>query len=228
MSLIPEPVCRHIEGAPRALLVHVCDENEVETLDALLAHLCALSGGAGFAYAAIRVTDWNGDLSPWPAAPVFGREPFGGHARETLQTLVDSALPALYDWLIGEGIDGALPVCVGGYSLAGLFALWARYESDRFAAVCAASPSMWFPGWDAYADARPCPTGPAYLSLGKKEPKTRNAQMATVGDAIERQYARFEAAHAPAILQWNEGNHFTEPEKRTAAGFAWALGQLAR
>ena len=41
---------------------------------------CALR----FALAAFAVRDWNRDLSPWEAPPVFGKLPFGGMAEETL------------------------------------------------------------------------------------------------------------------------------------------------
>ncbi|MBR5999098.1 MAG: hypothetical protein IK043_01490, partial [Candidatus Methanomethylophilaceae archaeon] len=33
---------------------------------------------ADFSLAAIRVPDWNSDLSPWEAPAVFGEVPFGG------------------------------------------------------------------------------------------------------------------------------------------------------
>jgi predicted alpha/beta superfamily hydrolase len=39
---------------------------------------------------------------------------------------------------------------IGGYSLAGLFALWASTRTDLFFGVAAASPSVWFPGFIDY------------------------------------------------------------------------------
>lgn len=195
-------------GEPRALLLHITEANEGDPLPALRALT-----DAGFLYAAFEVDDWNRALSPWPAPPVFGKEAFGGGARETLDRLLE-ALPRL---------DPALPRIIGGYSLAGLFALWAHYETDAFAGVAAASPSVWFPGWDAYADQRQA-RGFAYLSLGDREPRTRNPQMATVGDAILRQADRF--AGIPCKFEWNPGNHFTDPDVRMAKGFAWALEQI--
>ena len=29
----------------------------------------------------------------------------------------------------------------------------------------------------------------------------------------------------PCVLEWNEGNHFKEPELWTAKGFAWLLNR---
>lgn len=213
-----------VEGTPSALLIHITEAREAS--EPLLEALHAASAGTGFAYAALEVSDWNRDLSPWPAPPVFGDESFGGCGRETLDRLLSQALPALRGELALRGVDRSLPACIGGYSLAGLFALWAHGECDAFDAVMAASPSVWFPGWDAWADAHSAPRGPAYLSLGRKEPKTRNRQMAAVGEAIVRQQARFAAAGVPSLLEWNEGNHFSEPEARTAKGFAWILNHL--
>lgn len=62
---------------------------------------------------------------------------------------------------------------IGGYSLAGLFALWAAYQTDTFKAVAAASPSIWFPGFVDFMKDREIHTKRVYLSLGDKEEKTR-------------------------------------------------------
>lgn len=198
-------------GMPRALVLHITEDNEGDALPPLREMT-----ETGFIYAALAVEDWNRDLSPWPAPPVFGKVPFGGGARATLDTLLHDILPQF---------DPALPRVLGGYSLAGLFALWAHYETDALHSVAAASPSVWFPGWDDYADAR-APRGVAYLSLGDREPRTRNRQMATVGDAILRQAQRFQAI--PSEFEWNPGNHFAEPEARMAKGFAWVLENIIR
>ena len=224
MSLDTTSLRLTLRGEPKALLLWLTDPRDREDADAL-ADLIHERRGAGFAFAGLHVTDWNRDLSPWSAPPVFGDEPFGGMAKETLDRLEADVLPEIRRRLDREGVSPDLPVCVGGYSLAGLFALWAFYERPLFAACAAASPSVWFPGWDAYADAHAA-RGPAYLSLGTKEPRTRNRQMATVGDAIRRQLARFEADGVPCTLEWNEGNHFTEPTARTAKAFAWALEHM--
>lgn len=198
-------------GEPRALVLHITEENEGDALPPLREMT-----DAGFLYVGLEPEDWNRELSPWPAPPVFGKEPFGGGAREALDWLLREILPKY---------DPALPVILGGYSLSGLFALWAHYECDAFAGVAAASPSVWFPGWDDYAETR-TPHGFAYLSLGDRESKTRNKQMATVGDAICRQAERF--ASIPSILEWNPGNHFAEPEVRMAKGLRWTLEALIR
>ena len=105
------------ESAPNVLIQPVDShdlegiENEVKTIREL--------ADADFRMIAVRVPDWNRDLSPWTAPAVFGKEGFGDGAADFL--------------------DGILPLCpegktcyIGGYSLAGLFALWAAYRTGRF------------------------------------------------------------------------------------------------
>ncbi|MBR6090395.1 MAG: hypothetical protein IKP86_10705, partial [Anaerolineaceae bacterium] len=116
-----------------------------------------------------------------------------------------------------------IPVILGGYSLAGLFSLWSVYQTDIFSAAAAVSPSVWFPGWMEYAQTRQPRTGKIYLSLGVKEEKTRNKTMAAVGDCIREQQKLCDAHGIKNILEWNEGNHFTDPELRMAKGYAWCL-----
>jgi predicted alpha/beta superfamily hydrolase len=66
---------------------------------------------------------------------------------------------------------------VAGYSLSGLFALWALWQTDVFERAASASGSLWFPGFIDYARERTMTATPdaAYLSLGKKETKTPTA-----------------------------------------------------
>ena len=80
---------------------------------------------------AIKVKNWNLDLSPWNAPAVFGKEGFGGGASETL-TAVGENIRRAYDCLAGQGVD--------------------------------------------------------------------------------------------SVLEWNKGNHFKEPDIRTAKAFAWLIG----
>lgn len=165
----------------------------------------------------LSVEDWNRELSPWEADAAFGDEGFGSGAGETLAFLESSLFPALGKMFPAEGREYFL--C--GYSLAGLFALWAAYRTPRFAGVAAVSPSVWFPGWLEYAETHDVQSGAVYLSLGKKEEKTRNRTLAAVGDAIRAQYELLCAAGAACTLEWNDGNHFVNADKRLARGIAW-------
>ena len=84
--------------------------------------------GLDLCLTAFAVADWNKALSPWKAPAVFGREDFGDGAEETMAGIL-----ALCK-------DGSKTYYLGGYSLAGLFALWAACRTDRFRGVAAASP----------------------------------------------------------------------------------------
>ena len=78
-----------------------------------------------------------------------------------------------------------------------------------------------------YVETNRVHTESVYLSLGDKEEKTRNPVMATVGSSIRQLHARYVGAGIPCVLEWNEGNHFHEPDVRTAKGFSWLLNQKA-
>lgn len=205
-------------GSSDVLLIQPVDDHDIEVLDSEVEAVRKLAGGAGFTLATFKVDDWNADLSPWPAPPVFGSEGFAGGAEATLKYVTDKLLPELTGGKDAE-------IYIGGYSLAGFFALWAAYQTDLFSGVAAASPSVWFPGWIDFAENNTIKAGKVYLSLGDKEEKTRNPVMRTVGDNIRRQDELLQADPAceKCILEMNQGNHFKEPDIRTAKGFAWLL-----
>lgn len=191
------------------LLLHVTGAHEQEDLAHEFQLIKKYSGRDDFQLMSVGVDDWNQDLAPWSAPPAFGAEPFGDGAGQTLQRILEIPMPE--------------KVLLGGYSLAGLFALWASYQTERFAGVAAVSPSVWYPGWLDYAKEHSCQSEKVYLSLGRKEEKTRNKVMAQVGEAIRAQAALLEDR---CVLEWNDGNHFFEPDVRTAKGFAWLLRDL--
>ncbi|MBQ6382343.1 MAG: esterase [Clostridia bacterium] len=194
----------------RTVLLQPVDEHDAETIENELA-LIRGSAGEDFRLTAFRVGDWNRDLSPWEAPPVFGQEGFGGRARDTLEEILTYCT------------DGTKTYIIGGYSLAGLFALWAACETDVFSGVAAASPSVWFPGFPAYLRDHEIRSGHVYLSLGDREERTRNPVMRTVGDEIRAAYALLRERGTDCVLEWNEGNHFRDADARTAKAFSWVM-----
>ena len=203
------------EGRPRSLLLQPVDGRDAALLERQ-ARIMG-EGRASFALAAFSVADWNRELSPWEAPPVFGKEPFGGGGAETLTFMTEALLPRLRE---EPGLGKELPLCLGGYSLAGLFALWAATKTEMFRGVAAASPSVWFPGWLDYAREHPVGAKRVYLSLGDREERAKNAVMARVGDCIREQYALLQG-ECCVTLEWNPGGHFQDPEGRTARAFRW-------
>ena len=208
-------------GDPDAptLLVQPADVHDLDALAEEIAHIRALAEGIPFCLAAFQVDDAYRELSPWPAPPIFGAEAFAGCAGETLDWLDRALLPAL--------AAGRRRACIGGYSLAGLFALYAACEREAFAGAAGVSPSVWFPGWLEYIRDRAPRAGKIYLSLGDREERARNPVLRAVGDNIRAMYARLDGTgSADAVLEWNPGNHFRDPALRTAKGFAWLLKAL--
>ena len=201
-------------GSPdaRAVLIQPVDEHDLAFIESEVS-LIREKAPADFRLIAVKVGDWNRDLSPWEAPAVFGREDFGDGAADTLAEILN---------LCG---DRTRNYYLGGYSLAGLFALWAAGQTDAFRGIAAASPSVWFPGFMEYLVAHPPRSPRFYLSLGDREEKTRNPVMAAVGNRIRTAEALLQAHGIDCILEWNKGNHFRDADRRTAKAFSWVLRQ---
>ena len=196
------------------LLIQPIDEHDLEVLDQEVKAIKELSDKP-FSLLAFMIKDWNQELTPWAAPPVFGKVPFGNGAGKTLGFITNQLLPE-----VQENIPHLI---LGGYSLAGLFALWAGYQTDRFEGIAAASPSVWYPQWIDYASENKPLAKSVYLSLGDKEEKAKNPVMAQVGNAIRKQHELLTEQKINTILEWNAGNHFVDSDKRMAKGFAWLM-----
>lgn len=209
-------------GNPDAdiLLIQTADDHDMEMIEKEISYIREYTGNRDFCLITVKVDDWNKDLSPWPAPAVFGEEDFGEGAPVTLDFLLKNVL--LKD---NRKNAGTRRVYLGGYSLAGLFALWAGCQTDSFAGIAAASPSIWFPGFADYLRNNTLRTNAVYLSLGDREEKTRHPLMSQVGNAIRSSYDYLKDSGVDCVLEWNKGNHFKNPDMRTAKAFAWLMNR---
>mgnify|MGYP002710378955 FL=1 len=209
---------------PQMLLLQLVDEHDREELDTEMEWIVSHST-VDFRFIAVHVDRWFDELAPWPAPPVFGKTPFGNGATKTLDSLRQIA--GEEQQRMAASVETPIKVIIGGYSLAGLFALWAGYQSDQpFDAVVAASPSVWYRDWLDYAAVHQPQSDAFYLSLGDREERSRTPILTTIATAIRRQQQLLEQAHIVNVLEWNPGNHFQDNGQRTAKGFVWAMKNL--
>jgi predicted alpha/beta superfamily hydrolase len=108
-------------------------------------------------------------------------------------------------------------VILGGYSLAGLFALYACTKTDLFDSCLSASGSLWYPGWISYLQEHPVQCRKVYLSLGDTEKNTRSPLMAQVEDNT-RICAEMIGKYAEVTMEMNPGSHFNDPSGRIVKG----------
>lgn len=210
----------HIYGEANAeyLLLQMTDKHELQSMDSEVSVIA--QSNHKFLFAAVPVANWNDELSPWEAPAVWGKQGFGGTAADTLRFLMEQVIPTLKQQF---DLPENVKIILGGYSLAGLFALWTSTQTNLFCGIAAASPSVWFPGWVEFEQQHPVQARHVYLSLGDKEAYTRNPVMAAVGDNIRALHSRLTERGANCTLEWNSGGHFKDADLRTARAFRWVL-----
>lgn len=177
-----------------------------------------------FSLVAISDLNWNHDMVPWDNPPIFkNADPCTGGADEYLRLLTEEILPAAEKELAGTPRWRGL----AGYSLAGLFALYAMYGTDAFSRVASMSGSLWFPGIREYILSHEAKRSPdcLYFSLGDKESKTRNPVLQTVRENTEIIQHYYQSKGIRSVFELNPGNHYNHAAGRTAAGIAWLLNQ---
>ena len=170
-----------------------------------------------FHFLAIGNLNWERDLSPWPA-PALGKEgdDFTGGGEKYLDCILTEILP-----LAKEKING-VPEFIGiaGYSLAGLFALYALYKTDVVTRVAAMSGSFWFPRFKEFCKENAMKILPEklYLSIGDKESKTRHPILQTMQENTEDLLKHFKSMGIETTYEVNPGNHFQDVNLRCAKG----------
>lgn len=172
--------------------------------------VAAASAGLRSRVVSVPVANWGDALTPWPAPALHPDEKdFGGQADETLASLVETL----------NGTPGPHAIC--GYSLGGLFALYAFVREPRLAACACLSGSVWYEGWVEWLreNAPDCAGRYAYFSVGRKEKRAglpfRHVEedLAACAEILRAHGCRVEVALGP-------GNHMQHVTERLAAGLA--------
>lgn len=192
---IQTPCKLFVVGEPQVLLIQPSARHEEKNNGVQHeVELIAQASGNGFAIVFFDCVEWARALMPWADDAVSRDAEVGSHAPDTLRFIEHTLLPWLRERF------GALPCIIGGYSLGGLFALWAARNTDAFAAVAAASPSLWIKGWGEYAATHPILSPKATilaLASGKSRaetnvpPKAEDTEYKNVADveAMENRVA---------------------------------------
>ena len=196
----------------------------------------------------IGVDLWEENFSPWCAPRVFAKGPnFGDGAQKTLDTLINQVIP----WAESELTEPPAYRVLVGYSLAGLFSLWAGVSQQvargcqpddvssqpgaphvdvptpTFQRIGAVSGSFWFPGLLDYVDQQlnrgVVGLTHAYLSLGDREARTPNPQIIHVRENAELLASKFENAGITSTFELNRGNHFQNVEGRMQKALNWLV-----
>lgn len=211
--------------------------------------IVSIAEGLSSMVVSIPIANWNDALTPWPAPGFYDDEPwFGGCGNETLEELARHTITAIEAELgIAPDIESprsplprkesrAVKRAICGYSLGGLFALYAFVNDSRFDACASISGSLWYQGWmDYIRDKAGC--GPskstdvnrfdgreryAFLSVGKKECKSGLSLFRCVEDNMHASAGLLRAAGCQVDTAIGPGNHMQHIPER----FKAALGAL--
>ena len=205
------------------ILIQPVDENDISVLDNEVKHI-EENTDRNFSLVAFKIEDWNSELTPWEMPLLRGKGNFGDGAAGTLEFIKNELIPALSEYTNTENKE--IKYILGGYSLAGLFSLWSGYQTDIFEGIAAVSPSVWYKKWIEYVEAEKPLSEKIYLSLGDTEEKTKHQILSKIGENIRKQHEILEKSeNMKTILEWNEGNHFKNPDIRTAKGFLWVMNK---
>ena len=202
--------CRLL-GVGETFVYAFAGAEDAEALHALLSD-CTLI--------AMDAADWNGQLSPWPAPAIFrGQSDFAGGGEACLSEICDRVIPEI------ESDCAVKRRIIAGYSMAGLFSLYAASRCECFTSAVSASGSVWYEGFiDFLRDSKHAPEC-AYLSVGDREKLGRNRAFRQIEENTRLAEQILRAKGAKTIFELNPGGHFERPVERLAKGIRWALQQ---
>ncbi len=177
---------------------------------------CFVSGNVPeFNLVSIYDFNFEGEMTPWPAPGVRkGLPMFEGNAESHLKDLIEHIIPEAEEILPSPSRYNV----IAGYSLAGLFAFWAAWNTRIFRRIACGSASFWYPGFIDYMKEYKMLASPdvVYISLGDNEANTKHPVMSRVGDCTDEVLKYLEAQAIPYFFEINHGNHFSDPDGRLA------------
>ena len=201
---------------PRMLLFLCCGPEPQELLESLQP-ICPALDETVLVFP--QWVEWDRDYAPWPSDELHGR-PISGGGAALYREMVDELLPALKIRFSNIEHIGVI-----GYSLGGLFALYAASRSDSpFDCAASVSGALWYEGFENYAEGASFKSlSRAYLSLGRREAGRGRGPMGRVNTATEQIVQNLTARLGVenVLFEWNNGGHFFEIPQRMGRAITW-------
>ena len=164
------------------------------------------------------------DYTPWPlqSSEAMPKD-FGGKAAEHLKFITTKVIPVCEsEYGFASSADKR---AIGGYSLGGLFSLYAAVNTDLFGTVLSCSSTLWYPDFLAYLKEHPfkAPHPKLYMSVGDEEglsasnlTKDQIPNTMAFKDWLEKE---FQANDFKFMLE--EGNHGNNIPRRVEHAVGW-------
>ena len=164
------------------------------------------------------------EFLPYPC-PKLGERFSSAQGSEYYHKLTTILIPTLKALLSAPVAPASI---IAGYSLAGLFALWAAAQADSpFERVISCSGSLWYPGvLKAIALPPERALRSVYLSVGAKEKNSGPKMFREVERCTREAYERYLDCAKTLVI--NPGGHFHQVTERFYQGIAWTLQEYYR
>ncbi len=170
--------------------------------------------------------NWNNEMTPWYSEKINEKgEEFLGKADEYIQIMLNEIIPKVKNYIERDLEVKIKYYIISGYSLAGLFAIYASYKTNIFSKIVSASGSLWFPKFVDFVKENKISSNveKIYFSLGNKESKVKNQILASVEKNTKEIEEIYKNQGIKTIYVENEGNHFKDAPLRLAKGIKWIL-----
>lgn len=209
----------HVKSENAPVFIYINESSIPNGAREIINSLENINNKNNYIFIEIFIDNWDENLSPWSINLI--KRNFAGNGKQTLNWLIKNLIPYINN--IFKEHQG---IYLTGYSLSGLFALWALYETDIFDGIACCSGSLWFPNWNQYIlDKKINHNALIYLSLGGKEESTKNPLMSSVGKNTRNQFQilKNNLFVKSVTLEMNPGGHFSDTATRVAKGINWLI-----
>ena len=179
---------------------------------------------AALNFVLIASNNRTADYTPWPlqASETMPMD-FGGKAAEHLSFFATHVIPFCEsEYGFSSSTEKRV---IGGYSLGGLFSLYAAVNNDLFGTVLSCSSSLWYPDFLDYLKEHPFKAAHSklYMSVGDQEGTTAtNLTAAQTSNTIALKdfyEPKFQAGDFKFTLE--EGNHGNDIPGRVERAVEW-------
>lgn len=225
---------KNVNLTSNLLLLPIINEEEGNNIFNLVKTKCSNNKLDNFIILTISNFSWNDDLSPYYQEDVFKNKyssDFKGKGDIFLNKIVNDILPKVREYLFLKHNIKLSNIGIGGYSLAGLFALYSLYQVDIFSFALINSASLWFNNFIKYIKANKISKNVSniYISLGNKEHLTKNSTLSKIKDLTLEVVNYLSSLDDPKIkicYKENEGNHFKNNDLRVADSIIYIVNEL--